>query len=49
MFSVAVPLPSLDEPTVKELKKLLKGMEKAADEGPVRGGVMLQGDAACHF
>lgn len=48
MFSVAVPLPSLDEKTVKELKKILDVMKKSADEGPVRGGVMSEGDAAAY-
>jgi hypothetical protein len=48
MFSVNVPLPSLDDKTVKELKKLLSGMEGASSKGPVRGGVMSEGDAAAY-
>lgn len=48
MFSLQVPLPALDEPTVKELKKLLDGYQKAADAGPVRGGIVVTGDAAAY-
>lgn len=48
MFSLTVPLPSLDEPTVKELKKLLDGYQQAAQQGPIRGGVVSEGDAAAY-
>ena len=48
MFSISVPLPSFDGDTVKALKKILTGMEEASEEGPVRGGVVSEGDAAAY-
>ena len=48
MFSINVPLPSLDDKTVKELKKLLTGFQEAASEGPVYGGVVSEGEAAAY-
>lgn len=48
MFALTVPLPGLDDGTVKEIKKLLAGYEQAAKDGPVRGGVVVEGDAAAY-
>ena len=48
MFQLAVPLPGIDKGTVKELKKLLDGYSQAASAGPVRGGVVVDGDAAAY-
>lgn len=48
MFSINVPLPSFDKETVKALKKILAGMEEASEEGPIRGGVVSEGDAAAY-
>lgn len=48
MFLINVPLPGLDKATAKELKKLLKGMQDASAQGPVRGGVQSEGDAASY-
>lgn len=48
MFQLSVPLPGLDKPTVKELKKLLDGYTQAAAAGPIRGGVAVEGDAAAY-
>ncbi|SRR6266403_2434248 len=48
MFALNVPLPGFDDATTKELKKWLAGYERAADEGPVRGGVVSDGDAAAY-
>lgn len=46
MFSINVPFPAFDDKTVQEIKKLLKSYEEAAAEGPVRGGVIVEGEAA---
>ncbi len=48
MFTLTVPLPGFDDATTKELKKWLAGYEQAAKEGPVRGGVVSEGDAASY-
>ncbi len=48
MFSLTIPLPFLDEKAVREIKKLLDGMETASDEGVVRGGVASDGEAAAY-
>lgn len=48
MFTISVPLPGLDDATVKELKKVMQSLSDAADEGPVRGGVLSEGDAAAY-
>lgn len=48
MFSISIPLPGLDDKTVKELNKLFVGMQAAADAGPVRGGVISEGDASAY-
>lgn len=48
MFTISVPLPGLDDKTVKELNKLFVGMKDASDAGPVRGGVISEGDAAAY-
>src|SRR5580765_2079633 len=48
MFSINVPLPGFDNKTAKEIKKLLDGYKEAADAGPVRGGVISEGDAAAY-
>jgi len=48
MFALTVPLPDFDEPTVKELGKLLAGYEEASAAGLVRGGVIVEGDAAAY-
>jgi hypothetical protein len=43
-----IPLPGLDDASVKELKELFKGYEQASVQGPVRGGVISEGDAAAY-
>lgn len=48
MFALDVPLPGFDDATVKEIKKYLAGYEQAADGGPVRGGIVSEGDAAAY-
>jgi hypothetical protein len=48
MFTINVPLPGFDAATVAKVKKLLDGYQKAADAGPVRGGVVVEGDAAAY-
>jgi bacteriophage HK97-gp10 putative tail-component len=48
MYSISVPLPGFDDKTVKELKKLLASFTDAAGEGPVRGGILSEGDAAAY-
>lgn len=48
MFTVTIPLPSLDDASAKELKKILSGMQKASEKGPIRGGVISEGDAAAY-
>lgn len=48
MFTISVPLPGLDDATVKELKKVLDSFQSAASEGPVRGGILSEGDAAAY-
>ena len=48
MFSINVPLPDFDGETVKALTKVLDGFKEAADEGPVRGGIVSEGDAAAY-
>jgi hypothetical protein len=48
MFILDIPLPGFDEPTTKQIQKLLDGYKKAAEEGPVRGGVVVEGDAAAY-
>lgn len=48
MFSLSVPLPGFDSNTVKKLQKLLDGYSKAADGGPIRGGVTVEGEAAAY-
>lgn len=48
MFALDVPLPGFDEGTVKEVKKWMVGYEQAAKAGPVRGGVVSEGDAAAY-
>jgi hypothetical protein len=48
MFAIDIPLPGFDEPTTKQVKKLLAGYQEAAEAGPVRGGVVSEGDAAAY-
>jgi len=48
MFTINVPLPSFDGETVKALKKILVGVQEASEEGPIRGGVVSEGDAAAY-
>jgi hypothetical protein len=48
MFTLDIPLPGFDDATVKEIKKLLDGYVAAAKDGPVRGGVVSEGDAAAY-
>jgi hypothetical protein len=48
MFFLDIPLPGFDDATVKDLKKLLAGYIAAADGGPIRGGVISEGDAAAY-
>ncbi len=48
MFTINVPLPGLDDKTVKELEKVFNSLKDAAKEGPVRGGVISEGDAAAY-
>jgi bacteriophage HK97-gp10 putative tail-component len=48
VFSLNIPLPGLDDASAKELKELLKGYEQASNKGPVRGGVVSEGDAAAY-
>lgn len=48
MFTINIPLPGLDDSTVKELKKVLTSLQDAAKEGPVRGGVLSEGEAAAY-
>lgn len=48
MFSINIPLPALDELAVKEIKKTLDGFKEASAEGPIRGGVASEGDAAAY-
>jgi hypothetical protein len=47
-FFLNVPLPDFDDASVKEIKKFLNGYRDASLDGPVRGGVMAQGDAAAY-
>lgn len=47
MFSVAAPMPTLDQASVKELKSMLAAV-KAASKEVVRGGVVSEGDAASY-
>jgi hypothetical protein len=47
-FSIDVPLPSFDNATAKELKKLLTSFQDASDGGPIRGGIISEGDAAAY-
>lgn len=48
MFFLDVPLPGFDAESSKEITKLLKEFEKAASAGPIRGGVVSEGDAASY-
>lgn len=48
MFSISIPVPSLQEKSVEALKELLDGVKEASNAGPVRGGVLSQGDAAAY-
>jgi hypothetical protein len=48
MFVLNVPVPGFDEDSVKVIKKWLAGWEQAAAQGPVRGGVVSEGDAAAY-
>jgi hypothetical protein len=48
MFILDIPLPGFDEPTTKQVQKLLVGYKEAAEAGPVRGGIVVEGDAAAY-
>jgi hypothetical protein len=48
MLFLNLPLPGMDDASVKELKELFEGYIEASDEGPVRGGVVSEGDAAAY-
>lgn len=48
MFTLNAPIPGFDAESVKAIQKLLSGYSQAAEEGPVRGGVISEGDAAAY-
>lgn len=48
MFSISIPVPSLVEDSTEALKELLQGVKDAGNAGPVRGGVLSQGNAAAY-
>lgn len=48
MFTLNIPLPALDDLALKEVKKTLDGFIKASAEGPIRGGVASEGEAAAY-
>jgi hypothetical protein len=48
VFSVSIPLPSFDSATIAELKKMTAGIKEASRQGPVRGGILSEGNAAAY-
>jgi hypothetical protein len=48
MIFLNLPMPSLDDDSAKELKGLFAGYQEASAQGPIRGGVVSEGDAAAY-